>query len=49
MEIGIEINTKKVARRFIKNNAKTIEIKIKARINESTTVLTALTIKSDWS
>ena len=47
IEIGMEINTRKVARKFIKNKASTMAIKINARISDSTTVLTAFTIKSD--
>ncbi|CAH9067008.1 hypothetical protein PSEHALCIP103_03704 [Pseudoalteromonas haloplanktis] len=46
IEIGIEINTKKVARKFIKNRASTITININASANACTTVSTALVIKS---
>ena len=46
IEIGIDINTKKVARKFIKNSANTIQMKINASNSASTTVFTAFSIKS---
>ena len=46
IEIGIEINTKKVARKFIKNRANTIHMKINASESATTTVSTAFSIKS---
>ena len=45
-EMGIEINTKKVARKFIRKRASTMAIKTKAKESASTTVFTALVIKS---
>lgn len=47
IEIGIEMSTRKVALRFIKNSASTTTIKINASAKASTTVCTALLIKSD--
>ena len=41
IEIGIEMSTKNVARRFIKNSASTMAMKINAKAKASTTVSTA--------
>ena len=45
-DIGMEIRTRNVAFKFIKNRASTIQIKIKASASALTTVLTACSIKS---
>ena len=46
MEIGIDKSTSNVARRFIRNSAKTAKMNIKASSSASVTVLTALVTKS---
>ena len=49
IEIGMDISTKNVARKFIKNSANTMAMKINAKAKAFTTVSTALVIKSAWS
>ena len=46
IDIGMDINTRKVARRFIRNSARITTMKINASSRALTTVCTAWVIKS---